>query len=151
MSSDIPGVEILPLGKFEDARGWLSELFRRDELPQGFFPAMGYVSVTHPGIARGPHEHVAQTDGFAFIDGVYELHLWENRPGKGERHEIHTVGAERRVFVVVPPGVVHGYKNVGAGDAMVLNFPNQLYAGEGKSSAVDEIRHESEPGSRFRL
>jgi dTDP-4-dehydrorhamnose 3,5-epimerase len=46
------------------------------------------------------------------------------------------------VAVVVPPGVVHGYKNVGSADAFVLNFPNQLYAGTGKTEPVDEIRHE---------
>lgn len=141
----------MPLGRFEDARGWLSELFREDELPSGFAPAMGYVSVTHPGIARGPHEHVHQTDGFAFVDGDYELHLWENRHGHEQRHEVHQVGANNRVFVVVPPGVVHGYKNVGERDAMVLNFPNRLYAGVGKREPVDEIRHESDPGSRFEL
>jgi dTDP-4-dehydrorhamnose 3,5-epimerase len=33
---------------------------------------------------------------------------------------------------------------------MVLNFPNRLYAGEGKKEPVDEIRHEVDPASIFR-
>ena len=77
----LPGVMVKPLARYEDSRGWLSELFREDELPEGFMPVMAYLSVTHPGIARGPHEHAGQTDGFAFINGAYELYLWENRPG----------------------------------------------------------------------
>jgi dTDP-4-dehydrorhamnose 3,5-epimerase len=44
--------------------------------------------------------------------------------------------------VVVPPGVVHGYKNISDRDGMVLNYPDKLYKGWGKKEEVDEIRHE---------
>jgi dTDP-4-dehydrorhamnose 3,5-epimerase len=60
-------------------------------------------------------------------------------------------GKDNPVLVIVPPGVVHAYKNVGEADAFVLNFPNQLYAGWGKKEPVDEIRHESDPDSRFKI
>lgn len=126
------------------------EVFRDDELPEGFKPSMGYLSVTHPGIARGPHEHVHQTDLFIFLNGRYELHLWENRPGHEECYEVHECGEEGPTFVTVPPGVVHAYRNVGAEDAFVLNFPDKLYAGWGKKEPVDEIRHE-EIDSRFKI
>ncbi len=145
------GVVIRELKRFGDTRGWLTELFRHDELPDDFRPVMSYLSVTHPGVARGPHEHVDQTDGFAFIDGSYELYLWENRPGKTAEPMVVPVGSENPVLVIVPPGVVHAYKNVGDKDAFVLNFPNQLYAGQGKKEPVDEIRHESDPSSRFKI
>lgn len=147
----IPGVLIKPLSAFVDPRGWLVELFRDDELPGDFKPTMSYLSVTHPGIARGPHEHRDQTDLFVFLDGEYELHLWENRSGNPETHEIHRFGAENRAAVWVPPGVVHAYRNVGDTDAFVLNFPNQLYAGWGKKEPVDEIRHEDSTDGRFTL
>lgn len=145
------GVIIRPLKRFEDARGWLTELFRDDELPEGFEPTMAYLSVTRAGVARGPHEHVDQTDGFAFVDGTYELFLWENRPGHAPRDFRMEVGRENPCVVFVPPGVVHAYKNVGAAEAFVLNFPNRLYAGWGKKEPVDEIRHESDPDSPFKL
>lgn len=148
--SGIPGVLIKPLEKFSDARGWLVELYRDDELPEGFEPAMGYLSLTHPAVARGPHEHRRQTDGFVFISGSFELHLWENRRGEPERSEVHHVGEENPVFVTVPPGVVHAYRNVGSSDAFVLNFPDRLYGGMGKRDQVDEIRHE-DIESRFKL
>lgn len=147
----LPGVVILPLQRFEDHRGWLTELYRQDELPEGFEPVMGYLSVTRPGVARGPHEHVEQSDGFVFLSGRFELHLWENREGNPDRYEVHVAGEHAPVFVVVPPGVVHAYRNVGDSDAFVLNFPDRLYRGPGKSEPVDEIRHENDPQSRFRL
>ena len=143
MSQDLPaGVIIKPLGSHHDSRGHLTELFRSDEIPEGTLPTMGYISVTHPGIARGPHEHVDQTDLFCFVDGEYELRLWENRPGHAAWHQSFLVGKSNPVAVIVPPGIVHGYRNVGESDAYVLNFPNQLYAGTGKTEPVDEIRHE---------
>ena len=52
--SSIPGVVIRPIKRFTDDRGWLMELFRDDELPDGFEPTMGYLSMTKPGVARGP-------------------------------------------------------------------------------------------------
>lgn len=147
----LPGVLIKPLSKFADSRGWLTELFRDDELPEGLRPVMGYLSVTHPKVARGPHEHERQTDGFAFLSGRFELVLWENRSGLQPNEFRLIVGEENPVFVWVPPGVVHAYRNVGETEAFVLNFPDQLYAGWGKAEPVDEIRHEADPESPFQL
>lgn len=151
MQSNIPGVVVKPLNRYTDARGWLQELFREDELPEGFRPVMSYLSVTHPGIARGPHEHVHQTDGFVFLNGTYTLYLWENRPGHDPAYEEFVVGEDRPVLVIVPPGVVHAYRNSGDKDAFVLNFPDRLYAGWGRKEPVDEIRHESDASSPFKL
>lgn len=151
VQSTIEGVVIKPLKKFTDDRGWLVELYRDDELPDGFEPTMGYISATKPGVARGPHEHVDQTDGFVFLSGQFDLYLWENRSGQPANDVVLRVGEENPVFVTVPPGVVHAYKNVGTGDALVLNFPDRLYAGWGKKEPVDEIRHEDDADSRFKL
>ena len=76
------GVTVRPLARHRDGRGWLIELFRCDELPEGYRPAMAYVSETLPGVVRGPHEHVEQADLFAFLGpGDFELHLWDRREG----------------------------------------------------------------------
>ena len=67
IDGEIDGVVMRPLKFYHDSRGWLVELFRQDELVQEWWPVMTYVSQTLPGVTRGPHEHVDQTDGFAFI------------------------------------------------------------------------------------
>ncbi len=150
MESVMPGVVIKPLKQFVDSRGWLVELFRSDELAKDVYPEMGYVSMTHPGVARGPHEHRDQTDGFCFLSGSLRLTIWENREGREKIRESFEVGENNPVFVLIPPGVVHAYENIGETGGLVLNFPNKLYAGPNKSEPVDEIRHE-EIDSEFKL
>ena len=107
----IDGVIIKELKKFSDDRGWLTEIYRRDEVDLS--PAMSYVSLTLPGVVRGPHEHVYQSDFFIFIGpGNFRLHLWDRREEsktKGEKVEIE-VGIDKPCTVLVPPGVVHGYQ-----------------------------------------
>lgn len=105
---------------------------------------MGYVSLTHPGVTRGPHEHREQTDLFVFFSGAFRLFLWDHRadsPTCGHR-QVENLGAECPCTVIVPPGVIHAYRNIGASDAIIINCPNRLYAGSGKADPVDEIRHE---------
>ncbi len=150
IETPIPGVITKQLNKWADSRGWLVELFRDDELPDGFEPTMGYLSVTHPGVPRGPHEHRDQSDGFVFLSGTFEITLWENRGDREKIKQVIIAGAENPIFLVVPPGVVHAYRNIGSEDAFVLNFPDRLYAGWAKKEPVDEIRHE-EIDSEFKL
>ena len=148
---DIEACSVKPLKKFSDERGWLGEFFRVDELPDMLHPAMGYLSLTKPGISRGPHEHVAQTDLFLFFSGTFRLYLWDARadsPSYGCR-QIIDVGEDNPTIAIVPPGVVHAYWNTGNSKALVINCPNKLYAGEGKKEAVDEIRHEDMEDSPF--
>lgn len=150
----IEGVVIRPVSRYVDQRGWLIELFRADELPAEALPAMAYVSETAPGVARGPHEHREQADLFAFVGpGEFRLYLWDARPTSptaGHRL-VCQVGEANRQLVIVPPGVVHAYQNVGTVPGWVFNAPNRLYAGPGRAEPVDEIRHEDAGGSVFVL
>ena len=150
----IADVVLKPLPVYHDHRGWLCEFFRNDEVPAEFRPVMAYTSLTHPGIIRGPHEHVEQADYFCFIGpSDFELYLWDNRPTSPSYrvHQVERVGQSRPLAVIIPPGVVHGYKNVGSVDGLVFNAANRLYKGEGKTQVVDEIRHEHDPASPFRI
>lgn len=151
---EIEGVVFKPLKRFVDARGWLVELFRQDELSADDRPRMGYVSETLPSVARGPHEHVDQSDYFAFLGpGDFKLYLWDARRDSatyGRRQSV-VVGQSNMQAVLIPPGVVHAYRNIGDGPGWVINCPNRLYAGEGRREPVDEIRHEDVPDSPFVL
>lgn len=145
-------VIIQKIDKYKDKRGWLAEIFRRDETR--FDPAMAYVSVTKPGVVRGPHEHVAQSDCFVFIGpGSFRLYLWDRRDNsdtKGEKIEIE-VGEDNPSLVIVPPGVVHGYKCISKSNAWCLNLPNKLYKGEKKGEEIDEIRWEENVDSPYKI
>ncbi len=149
----VAGVIWKPLVRHHDARGWLCELFRADELPEEFQPEMAYLSTTEPGVARGPHEHTDQVDCFCFLGpSQFLLALWDNRPLSPtfRTYQEAVLGQDNPMLVIIPAGVVHGYRNVGREIGWVFNCPNRLYRGRGRSEAVDEIRHEDDPASPFR-
>jgi len=150
----VEGVVVKALRKFVDERGWLSELFRHDELAEEFYPTMAYISVTEPGVRRGPHEHVDQADLFCFIGpSNFKIRVWDNRADSPTYRNVTTVygGADNPVSVLVPKGVVHAYQNVGSVPGVVINCPNRLFMGEGKREPIDEIRHEDDPDTPYRM
>ena len=148
----IKDVIIKKLNKYEDERGWLAEIYRDDEL--NYRPVMSYVSVTKPGVVRGPHEHVHQSDMFVFLGpGSFELYLWDKRRDSETNGEYfkEVFGEDNPAAVIVPPGVVHGYKCVSESDGWCINLPNKLYKGEGKKEDVDEVRWEEREDSPYKI
>ncbi len=148
----IEDVIVRPIKKFCDERGWLAELWRTDNVEPAIRPVMTYISQTEPGVVRGPHEHVAQTDYFCFLGpGNFKVYLWDNRPDSAtyDVRQAFVAGQDNPCVVVVPEGVAHAYKNVSSIPGIVINCPNQLYAGENYSEPVDEIRHEIDPATPF--
>jgi dTDP-4-dehydrorhamnose 3,5-epimerase len=144
----IEGVIIDKLNKLVDSRGFLLETFRADNLPDDLRPVMSYISYTRPGVTRGPHEHLGQTDIFCFMGpGNFRIKLWDNRKeSRSFGYCMETRGGENNPMrVIVPPGVVHGYQNISPSiDGMVLNYPDKLYRGWENKEEVDEVRHEDE-------
>ncbi len=110
--------------------------------------------MTKPGMSRGPHEHVRQTDQFVFLGAAaFRLYLWDNRPSSPSYKMTFqtTVNEKLVVAVLVPPGVVHAYKNMGATEGFVFNSPDALYGGAHRAEPVDEIRYELHPDPPFHL
>jgi dTDP-4-dehydrorhamnose 3,5-epimerase len=153
-SGQIRDVVVRDVRKFTDKRGWLAECFRRDEMKDEYLPAMSYVSSTKPGVQRGPHEHVAQADFFVFIGpSDFKIRLWDNRQDSETYNHVMTfeAGEQNPKSVLVPKGVVHAYLNIGSEPGIVINCPNRLYMGEDKREEVDEIRHEDDPATIYRM
>lgn len=175
----IEGLYTKKLAKYEDARGWLCEIYREDEIDykiskitqsavghhidiiekesiefESYRPVMSYVSMTNPGVSRGPHEHKYQADFFVFVGpGEFTVYLWDNRKESSTYNEYMeiTAGEENPMCMIVPPGVVHGYKCTSSTPAWSINLPNKLYKGHGKSEDIDEIRWEIDPESPFKI
>ena len=150
--SEIKDVIVKDIKKYVDERGWLAELYRSDELEESIFPQMSYVSLTIPGIVRGPHEHKYQTDYFCFIGpSDFKIILWDNR--KNSRTYLNKtvlfLGENKPSTLIVPPGIVHAYKNVGGKNGLVINAANKLFAGKMKKEQIDEIRYENDSDAFF--
>jgi dTDP-4-dehydrorhamnose 3,5-epimerase len=143
---------IKKLEKYSDERGWLSEVWRTDELD--FKPEMAYLSKTEPGVVRGPHEHKQQSDYFVFAGpGNFKMYLWENRKEKPGYQKLETmeVGEDNPTLIIVPPGVAHAYKCISDTPAYYFNLPDKLYKGKEKKEEADEIRWEKDPNSPFNI
>ncbi len=148
----IKGVIVKKLKDFRDERGWLTEIYREDE--SDFGPKMSYVSHTNYKQVRGPHEHKKQMDYLIFIGyGDFDLYLWDNRDGSDSygKKEKMIVGESNKVAVIIPPGIVHGYKSLSKNGSLSINLPDKLYKGNGKKKEADEIRHEDDKNSIFKI
>lgn len=124
----IQGVETKQLRTFADERGSLTEILRRDdEIFEGF--GQCYFSISYPGIIRGWHFHEKQTDYFTCVSGMIKVPLYDMRddsPTYGELNEFF-IGDESRMVIKIPPGVLHGFKNVGMSPCILVNFPTEPY------------------------
>jgi dTDP-4-dehydrorhamnose 3,5-epimerase len=151
---EIHDVLVKDLAFHHDRRGWLAEIFRDDELEERYRPVMSYISMTYPGIARGPHEHRDQADYFGFLGpSTFKVYLWDGRKTSPTfRHkQVVFAGEETPKSIIIPAGVVHAYKNIGEKPGLVVNCPNRLFAGEGKKYPVDEIRYEEGSNTIYKL
>ena len=149
----LPGVRVEALPVFKDARGSLHELFRADEIPDGFTPLMACSSWSHAGLTRGPHQHVGQDDYFTFAGpSDFSVFLWDDRPGsaKAARGWVIQTGEKSPARIYVPRGVVHAYRNTGNCPGLVVTVTSLLFKGENRRDSVDEIRHELDPHSPYR-
>lgn len=151
-AAEIKDVIVEDIEKHIDERGWLAELYRSDEIDKSIFPQMAYVSLTMPNVQRGPHEHVYQTDYFCFLGpSDFKIILWDNRKDSSTylNKMVLFFGESRPSALIVPPGIVHAYKNIGGKSGLVINAANKLYAGSMKKEEIDEIRHENAEGNVF--
>jgi dTDP-4-dehydrorhamnose 3,5-epimerase len=133
----IDGVYIKKLVVHTDDRGQLFEIWRADDCGFCGFGQV-YVTTAHPGIIKGWHYHQKQTDCFTVIKGRALFALYDardNSPTRGELLTFH-IGEDERIAIVIPPGVYHGFKNIGAEEVWCLNCPNHEY----NAAAPDEHR-----------
>ena len=124
----IEGVSVKNLKPIPDERGRVMELLRSDD---DIFRKFGqvYITTAYPGVVKGWHFHKTQTDYFACVVGMMKLVLYDSRDGsrtKGEVNEFF-LGVHNPVLVVIPPGILHGFKCIGDAEAMVINCPTEPY------------------------
>lgn len=151
---DLPGVHISKIPVYDDSRGSLHEIWRQDEIPEGFVPMMACASWTHAGGKRGPHEHEKQDDYFIFAGpSDFQIALWDARSGAAESDRVWllSAGESNPIQLHVPRGVVHGYRNIGRVSGLVLTVASELFKGQGRVEPVDEIRHEQNPDSPYKF
>jgi len=131
-----------------DQRGSVAEVFRRSwevDCDQVHAEAHGmirqaYISTTLPGVVKGWHLHMKQTDRFVCVRGRIVLNLCSLMTTSPKVVQF-VLDAERGPrLVTVPPGIAHGWKAIGTQESWVLNLCSQEYDG------TDEWRRPAHSG-----
>lgn len=106
--TSIPGVDLFPRSPYEDGRGRFVEIFRTNELPDGFVQANH--STSKRGVLRGLHYHRNQADLWYLIAGRAQVALVDLRAGSGNPPvETLFLSAEEPAALYIPAGVAHGF------------------------------------------
>lgn len=133
----IDGVKIKPLKVWPDAAqgreviarpGFLMEVVREDERLLSRFGQTTF-TVTHPGSIKAFHWHKNQDDVWFVASGKAFIVLHdqrENSPTFGQT-ETHTAGSGNYKVIVIPAGVVHGFKVLGNEPVYLFYHTTQSY------------------------
>jgi dTDP-4-dehydrorhamnose 3,5-epimerase len=102
----ITGVEVIPLRRFEDERGWFGELRRDSRLPK--HTVQTNLSFSRKGVIRGLHYHErGQDDLFACLQGTARVVVLDLETGETFTEDI---GDENLVAVYIPGHHAHGFE-----------------------------------------
>jgi dTDP-4-dehydrorhamnose 3,5-epimerase len=102
----IEGVEVLPLRRREDERGWFAELRRESALPAQ--TRQTNISFSRAGVIRGLHYHErGQNDLFACLQGMARVVVLDRDTGESFSTDI---GDDNPVAVWIPGRHAHGFE-----------------------------------------
>lgn len=128
----IEGIVTKELKKFNDDRGFFSEILREDwkNLLGEDTIVQFNLSYSYPDIVRAWHRHLrGQIDYFICLTGAIKVCAYDDRINSktyGELDEIVLTGEDLRIVKI--PGILwHGYKALGTKPIKMLYGVNKLY------------------------
>ncbi len=117
----IDGLLRFPLQRFEDERGWLSELVRASTLPKPVRQAN--LVRSRKGVIRGLHYHErGQDDLFVVLAGMARVVVLDRTSGETFTEDI---GDDNPVAIYVPGIHAHGYEALS--DCLFSYFVTEEY------------------------
>lgn len=128
----IEGVRVAPLTLYPDDRGYFLELQRFGQGLAADFPATQTqvsAALNYPGAIKAFHYHLHQTDCWNPVKGLFQVALCDLRPDSptfGLRNTMY-VGSLRPWQILIPPGVAHGYKVIGAEETLLVYMTDRFY------------------------
>lgn len=141
MNSLIEGVQIIPLKRHRDGRGWFQEIVRIEDLtigklsgkllPDYRITKFGQLShsMMHQGVIKAWHLHKIQTDWWYCPFGNIKAVLYDTRTDSETVGQLMSLpmGQDYEPIVLkIPPGVAHGLK-VLQGPASLIYVTSHIY------------------------
>jgi len=127
----IEGVRLLPLVGHPDDRGSVTEIYRREWIPEMRECVQANLSISRANVLRGLHFHRRQADYWCVISGVAFIGLYDVRAGSpthGRPAEVRIAPNEGRSTLYIPRGVAHGF--YAETDMVMQYFVDEYYSGE---------------------
>lgn len=125
----IEGVVVREVLHVPRDHGVITETYRAQWDPTGMPVVHVYQSRLFPGAIGAWSCHMKSIDRLFVNQGHLKVVLFDGRedsPTYRTVMELH-VGDARPAFLVLPVGIWHGLQNLGATDALVLNYPTMAY------------------------
>src|SRR3954452_10181409 len=102
----VDGVQVIPLRRCEDERGWFVEIRRESLLPRP--TRQTNVSFSRAGVIRGLHYHErGQDDLFVCVQGTARVVVLDRESGETFTEDI---GDDNPVAIYIPGRNAHGYE-----------------------------------------
>lgn len=128
----IEGVQVQAAAVWPDDRGYFLEVQRMGRGLAAGFPAESTqvsAALNYAGAIKAFHYHLHQTDYWTPVMGMMQVALVDLREGSGTFGVKNTmyVGSLRPWQILIPPGVAHGYKVIGADPALLVYLTDRFY------------------------
>jgi dTDP-4-dehydrorhamnose 3,5-epimerase len=88
-----------------------------------------HITTTLAGRVRAWGLHLASTDRLFVVRGLVSIVVYDGReksPTFGHLNEFK-VSERNPGLLVIPPGLYHGWKNIGVDEAFIINMPSSQY------------------------
>jgi len=127
----IEGVVRKDLKAIVDGRGDVIELWSHPwvEAEGLAIPRHVYQSATDAGVVKCWHLHAVHTDQFTVTRGKLQVvcaDVREDSPTFGQVNSF-VMGVQRPTLLLIPPGVMHGWKALSAPETIVVNLQTHPY------------------------
>ena len=114
INTKISGVHLVKLKRYEDARGFFFEACRASWIGAEHRWVQSNISRSSAGVVRGLHFHHKQTDYWVVVEGHLQVALVDVRKGSSTHRAAICLDLDSADphALVIPPGVLHGYRAI---------------------------------------
>jgi len=129
IEEQIEGIVVREVLHVPRDHGIITEMFRSEWDPTGLPVVHIYQSRLFPGAIGAWSCHAKTVDRLFVNQGNLKVVLFDGREESRTYQRVVElyVGDARPAFVILPAGVWHGLQNLGATDALVINYPTNAY------------------------
>jgi len=124
----IDGVKIKEIKRHSDDRGFFSEIVKFGEETFQEIKQTSYTE-TYPEVIKAFHWHKKQYDIWFPVKGDLQIVLYDLRDDSSTKEQTQVIyaGEKNPLVILIPPGVVHGYRVLGQEKAGLFYHTSETY------------------------